>query len=251
MKRFLWLAAVVATATLAFGASSASSGAASPTATQASGVLAQGATAGTVSVRYRINRFVRHGKRLIARGTAIATYTSPTGERTVVRQAFKSRVAMRASHFSAQKICPVLDLTLGPLDLDLLGLLVHLDKVHLTITADSEGGLLGRLLCGLADSGKLKANVVKLNSVAQRSGLSTRGVGFAVPLGSGSGTASTFGTARATVICPILNLTLGPLDLNLLGLMVHLDTVHLVITADSDKGLLGSLLAGLLCPPSG
>jgi hypothetical protein len=27
--------------------------------------------------------------------------------------------------------------------------MVHLDKVHLTITADSTGGILGSLLCGL------------------------------------------------------------------------------------------------------
>jgi hypothetical protein len=48
-------------------------------------------------------------------------------------------------------ICTVLDLTLGPLDLNLLGLMVHLDRVHLLITADSNGGLLGGLLCpGLA-----------------------------------------------------------------------------------------------------
>jgi hypothetical protein len=53
--------------------------------------------------------------------------------------------------------CEILDLTLGPLDLDLLGLVVHLDQVHLTITAESgPGNLLGNLLCGIAgllDSG--------------------------------------------------------------------------------------------------
>jgi hypothetical protein len=47
----------------------------------------------------------------------------------------------------------VLDLVLGPLDLNLLGLMVHLDKVHLVITADSEGGILGSLLCSLAGGG--------------------------------------------------------------------------------------------------
>ena len=30
--------------------------------------------------------------------------------------------------------CEILDLTLGPLDLDLLGLVVHLDQVHLCST---------------------------------------------------------------------------------------------------------------------
>lgn len=44
--------------------------------------------------------------------------------------------------------------------------------------------------------------------------------------------------------CSILNLTLGPLDLNLLGLMVHLDTVHLTITAQQGAG---NLLGNLLC----
>src|SRR4051794_37917779 len=42
--------------------------------------------------------------------------------------------------------------------------------------------------------------------------------------------------------CQILNLTLGPVDLNLLGLVVHLDTVHLTITAVPGPGnLLGNL----------
>jgi len=47
--------------------------------------------------------------------------------------------------------CEILDLTLGPLDLDLLGLVVHLDTVHLNITAErGPGNLLGNLLCGIA-----------------------------------------------------------------------------------------------------
>ena len=47
--------------------------------------------------------------------------------------------------------CQILDLTLGPLDLNLLGLVVHLDRVHLNITAQrGPGNLLGNLLCGIA-----------------------------------------------------------------------------------------------------
>ena len=39
---------------------------------------------------------------------------------------------------------------LGPLDLDLLGLVVHLDRVVLDITAESgPGNLLGNLLCAI------------------------------------------------------------------------------------------------------
>jgi hypothetical protein len=51
-------------------------------------------------------------------------------------------------------------------------------------------------------------------------------------------------TAAATGTCQILNLTLGPLDLNLLGLMVHLNQVVLNITAQSGPG---NLLGNLLC----
>ncbi|HET8680803.1 MAG TPA: hypothetical protein VFM54_02840 [Micromonosporaceae bacterium] len=50
-----------------------------------------------------------------------------------------------------QAVCTILDLTLGPLDLDLLGLQVHLNQVHLVIEAVSgPGNLLGNLLCAIA-----------------------------------------------------------------------------------------------------
>jgi hypothetical protein len=47
--------------------------------------------------------------------------------------------------------CPILHLELGPLDLDLLGLRVHLDRVVLDVTAvPGPGNLLGNLLCAIA-----------------------------------------------------------------------------------------------------
>ena len=52
---------------------------------------------------------------------------------------------------SSQLVCRVLTLTLGPLDLNLLGLRVQLNQVNLRITAIPGGGLLGDLLCGLAN----------------------------------------------------------------------------------------------------
>jgi len=48
--------------------------------------------------------------------------------------------------------------------------------------------------------------------------------------------------------CDILNLVLGPLDLNLLGLEVHLDTVVLDIVAQPGPG---NLLGNLLCAVAG
>jgi hypothetical protein len=44
--------------------------------------------------------------------------------------------------------CTLLDLTIQPIDLDLLGLHLHTDTIHLVLTAQ-RGTLLGDLLCGL------------------------------------------------------------------------------------------------------
>jgi hypothetical protein len=58
---------------------------------------------------------------------------------------------------AAKATCDILHLVLAPLDLDLLGLKVHLDRVVLDIVAQSGAGqLLGNLLCavaGLLDGG--------------------------------------------------------------------------------------------------
>jgi hypothetical protein len=44
-----------------------------------------------------------------------------------------------------------LDLTIGPTHLDLLGLVVDTNQIHLTITGEQgPGNLLGNLLCGIA-----------------------------------------------------------------------------------------------------
>lgn len=55
------------------------------------------------------------------------------------------------------RTCDILHLVLGPLDLDLLGLQIHLDRVVLDIVAQTgAGNLLGNLLCavtGLLDGG--------------------------------------------------------------------------------------------------
>jgi hypothetical protein len=48
--------------------------------------------------------------------------------------------------------CQILNLVLGPLDLNLLGLAIHLNQVVLTITAvPGAGNLLGNLLCAVAN----------------------------------------------------------------------------------------------------
>lgn len=87
--------------------------------------------------------------------------------------------AVRASGASAGEsqgpACGILDLTLGPLDLNLLGLRVQLSQVDLVITAIPGGGLLGDLLCAVANllnpSGALTDLVAFLDLLNQILGL--------------------------------------------------------------------------------
>jgi hypothetical protein len=50
-----------------------------------------------------------------------------------------------------QASCEILHLEIGPIDLDLLGLVIHVDKIVIDITAEpGPGNLLGNLLCAIA-----------------------------------------------------------------------------------------------------
>lgn len=103
---------------------------------------------------YTIDRFVsRNGKVF-----AVGTLKGRLKHRNVTRHDVRIPVtgfAGQGGAMSAQAACPVLTLTLGPLDLNLLGLRVQLNQVNLRITAIPStlpgGGLLGDLLCGIAN----------------------------------------------------------------------------------------------------
>lgn len=242
-RRYVCLALLAATAVLAFGAAGANSSSIAPK----SHVVT--ASADKVGVKYTIKKFVRRGHSLVAYGTATAKYYQSSGAvRSSQPKRFVAAVAFRGGRHlaAAQRICPVLDLTLAPLDLNLLGLMIHLDRVHLTITADSNGGVLGSLLCGLSNN-RLQAVTQQLNWVVEHSGLSTGGltVTASVQAAGSGGTGTSPNAVTPLVICQVLDLSLGPLHLDLLGLIIDLNRVHLTITADSEGGILGSLLCGL------
>jgi hypothetical protein len=99
---------------------------------------------------YTINRFVsRHGKVF-----AVGTLKGRLKHRNVTRRGVRipaSGLADQGAAQSSQLVCRVLTLTLGPLDLNLLGLRVQLNQVNLRITAIPGGGLLGDLLCGITN----------------------------------------------------------------------------------------------------
>jgi hypothetical protein len=251
---FLTLAAVIASLVAASVAATAhaGTGAKRPTVTPAA------QTPGTVQVRFAVDRFVAHGRNVFAKGEVIATYASQT-DTYVTRSPFSTKVVgfkahpRAARHVSrANRICNVLELNLAPLRLNLLGLIVELDRVHLTVKADSEGGLLGSLLCSLAGGGvSAQTAATQLTQAAQTSGLAS-GAGFQVPIAPAS--ASTPQTQALPPVpggvCTVLDLPIGPLDLNLLGLLVHLDRTELRVTADPNGGILGSLLCSLAGGPN-
>jgi hypothetical protein len=189
--------------------------------------------AATVRVTHTVGRLYRAGGELRATGRVnlIATTADGTVYRTSKAVVYRARTLAG----TGGGVCQILFLTLGPLDLELLGLNVHLDRVTLRITANRRGGILGQLLCGLAGQ--------RLNT---RAGVAAwnRNVG---PVG-------TLPAYEVTImdhqgVCPILDLVLGPLDLRILGLRVQLSRVHLVVTAERGHGILGDLLCGLTSTP--
>ena len=100
---------------------------------------------------FTVNRFVgRQGQPY-----AVGTLVGKVGRRSVKRTgvALPVKVGQNGGVTSAQAggSCPILHLELGPLDLNLLGLKVHLNRVVLDITAQrGPGNLLGNLLCSIA-----------------------------------------------------------------------------------------------------
>jgi hypothetical protein len=101
---------------------------------------------GTFDVSFTPTRFAGRGGQLTVSGLLNGTFTDTSGSvTTFVNQATVAPAAVTAS-------CTILDLTLGPLHLNLLGLVVDLNAVHLTITAQQgPGNLLGNLLCAVAN----------------------------------------------------------------------------------------------------
>jgi hypothetical protein len=94
-----------------------------------------------------IDSITRDGDTLTFAGNITGTVTDLAGDSQDVDQAFESTGDVARQGRS----CQILALDLGPLDLDLLGLVVNLSDVQLDITAvPGAGNLLGNLLCAVA-----------------------------------------------------------------------------------------------------
>lgn len=181
---------------------------------------------------------------------ANATATLDVLGRTVT-QAVQIPLEVGATPGPTAGSCDILNLTLGPINLNLLGLIVNLDNctggpVTIDITGSmAPGNLLGNLLCGIA--GLLDGGLGGL-STAQLTTLTTgltdllNGVfenffAKAVPMAM---------APQAAGQCPILDFMLGPINLDLLGLVVQTSPICLNISSQSGPGnLLGNLLCSL------
>jgi hypothetical protein len=123
-----------------------------------------------LSGTFTIQRFERSGDGIVGVGTLSATFIDPltSATRTIVTQASlplnrelsggaasaaqveADDVPERGPAVAMQPACDILHLVLGPLDLDLLGLRIQLNRVVLDITAvPGAGNLLGNLLCAI------------------------------------------------------------------------------------------------------
>lgn len=106
--------------------------------------------------------FTTQNGQLAVTGLLTGTFTSVTGAVTQISQTLTTTV--QSATTSPTGTCDILNLVLGPLHLDVLGLTVDLNQVVLNITAQSgAGNLLGNLLCsvaGLLDGG------INLNGLA-------------------------------------------------------------------------------------
>jgi len=181
--------------------------------------------------------------------TAVGTLTG-----SLLGHQFTTPITVTVTPPATPTSVPILHLALDPIHLDLLGLKVDTSAICLDITATpGPGNLLGNLLGGLSGildgvggAGGLTGALTDLTSLLNDPGLLG---GLNTLLGQATGQAGS-----PTVTGPttnILNLSVGPVDLNLLGLGVHLDNcddgpVTVSISAQAGSGnLLGNLLSGV------
>lgn len=207
---------------------------------------------GRVTVGVQIKRFAVADRKIVAHGI-LTSRVEGAGESKAARKRVTMAVAAQRGR------CHVLTLTLDDLQLDLLGLRVDLSEVNLRIFAVRRGegsGVLGRLFCALsrstirlgrgATAADAKQLVAKLNTRLEKRPMRVMRASAVVAADDGSASA-----AQAAPSCRVLNLIVGPLDLNLLGLVVELygpnrrAPVTLTITSFPGQGVLGDLFCSL------
>jgi hypothetical protein len=199
--------------------------------------LAGGASS-KLSMTAKITSFRATASGVVAQGTLTGKLRSGT---SVSRDSAPVRFAAVAKPTGGR--CNVITLRLAPLDLELLGVQVTTSHISLDVYA-LKGRVLGDLFCALSHA---KVTFPRAARVARALNQHLNGHPLRVLGASESLPAS----AAQAQTCQVLKLVLGPLHLDLLGLVVDLygqtkaNPVIVTINAQPSKGLLGQLLCGL------
>ena len=116
---------------------------------------------------YTIDRFVTQGNKTYAVGTLRGKMSGQrVTKRNVLMPATLTNAAQASQVPPTPGACQILNLVLGPINLDLLGLRVRTNQINLRIEGvPGAGNLLGNLLCGL--TGILDPNTVANTPLAQ------------------------------------------------------------------------------------
>ena len=207
----------------------------------------------TVSVDVAIDKFGMRKGKPVAYATATTVAYTRHGQ---IRQA-QQKTTLAVKNTGS---CKILTLHIDDLKLVLLGLTVDTSAVNLNITGNRSASL-GKLFCTLAQSLKLQVSAKAraatrgLNRYLQHRKLHTLRFRAAIRPQTYQGDTAQGSTesrqAAPAPSCAVLDLTLGPINLNLLGLLVDLygptakDPVTVTITADPNGGVLGKLFCQL------
>jgi hypothetical protein len=174
---------------------------------------------------------------VVANGTLNGTLSS--GKRVTRKSAPVTFAVMSKSRGGR---CNVLTLRLAPVFLELLGLQVQTSNISLDLYATHEA-VLGNLFCALAHAKVSFPRAARdLNASLHHRPLRVI---------NAADTMSARAAQADTASCQVVKLVLGPLHLDLLGLVVNLygkttaDPVVVTISAVPSEGLLGQLLCGL------
>ena len=193
----------------------------------------------TLSIKARITKFYAHGSSLNA-GGVITGMLKSDGQVQKDSAPVKFRVVAAASKSGR---CNILTLNLQQLHLDLLGARVDTSAINLELYA-RRGRILGNLFCAVSHA------KIRLPRAAAAMNRSMHGRSLRV-MAAHSTTAQSAQVTQTPGSCKVLDLVLGPLHLDLLGLNVDLygktksDPVEVMITAQPGQGLLGDVLCSL------
>lgn len=213
--------------------------AASPAAARTGPRAARG-TPSKLVITGSITSFHATASRVVADGKLTGSLRSG---KSLSRASAPVRFAVMAARRGGR--CNVITLRLAPLNLELLGVQVTTSYISLDVYAQ-HGAVLGNLFCALS---RAKVSFPRAARVARA--LNSHLAGRPLRVFAASESVSARAAQAQPQTCQVLKLVLGPLHLDLLGLVVDLygrttaNPVVVTINAVPSQGLLGQLLCGV------